>query len=262
MKFYHYGNRSAPLIIMLTGSFCPAAALDYLYKPLSKDFHIVIPDYNGHYEGSADFTTRQNEAALIARYLSEKGITSVAMLYGQSMGSEIGIELLRQLTESGVEVKHALFDGAPCIRLSNPYKLFMYFKFKTMINMMRDKSADEVIKWKFLNKFTNGDTEALRPMIESLIAVAPYLTRKSIKSETECCYTFDFPQFTDEMQQRIHFLYGSGEKAYTTCHKQVERAYPNAKMTVLDGYGHLTYSAKHTDEYIELIKKEIYCGGI
>lgn len=257
MKFYEYGRPDNPIIIMLTGSFCPAIALDYLYEPLSKEYFTILCDYNGHHEGSEDFTTRQNEAALIAKHIKAKGVSTVAMIYGQSMGSEIGLELLRQLTESGVDIKHALFDGAPCIRLSKPYKWFMYFKFKTMINMMRNKSAEEVIKWKFLKQFTNGDTEALRPMIESLVAVAPYLTKKSIRNETECCYTFDFPQFSEKMQKRIHFLYGSGEKAYKTCHKLIEKEYPHAGMTVFDGYGHMTYSAKHTAEYIELIKSEM-----
>ncbi len=122
---------------------------------------------------------------------------------------------------------------------------------------MRDKSVDEVISWKFLNKFTNGDTEALRPMIESLVEVAPYLTKESIKNETECCYTFDFPKFSEEMQKRIHFLYGSEEKAYKTCHKLVEKYYPYAKMTVYEGYVHMTYSARHTQKYLELIKTEL-----
>lgn len=256
MKFYRHGNTSDPVIIMLTGSFCPAAALNYLYQPLSKKYCVVSPEYNGHYKGSSPFTTRQKEAAQIVHYIKKHGISSVAMIYGQSMGSEIGLELMHQLTALGIEVKHALFDGAPCIRLSKPYRLFMYFKFKTMINMMRNQSADDVIGWKFLHKFTDGDTEALRPMIESLVEVAPYLTKKSIRRETECCYTFDFPPFSDEMQKRIHFLYGSGEKAYKTCHKLVKRAYPGAKMTVFDGYAHMTYSTKHTEAYISLMENE------
>lgn len=257
MKFYEYGNPDNPIIVMLTGSFCPAIALDYLYEPLSQDFYLILCDYNGHHKDSDNFTTRQNEAGLIAQYIKEKGVSSLDMIYGQSMGSEIGLELIHQLTESGVKVKRALFDGAPCIRLSKPYRWFMYFKFKTMIKMMLDKSADEVINWKFLKQFTNGDTESLRPMIESLVAVAPYLTKKSIKNETECCYTFDFPQFSEIIQKRIHFLYGSGEKAYKTCHKLIEKKYPHARMTVFDSYGHMTYSTKHTAEYIELIKNEI-----
>ena len=116
-----------------------------------------------------------------------------------------------------------------------------------MINMMRDKSADEVIKWKFLNRFTNGDTEALRPMIESLVEVAPYLTKESIKNETECCYTFDFPQFSGEMQK----------KHIRPVINLLRSIILMQKMTVLDGYAHMTYSARHTQEYLELIKTEL-----
>ena len=240
MRFFEYGNSEKPLIVMLTGSFCPANALDYLYIPLSASNYIVVPEYSGHYEGSGSFTTRQNEAALVAKHLTELKIQTVDLVYGQSMGCEVGIELIHQLINSGVDVRHAVFDGAPCIRLSKPYKSFMYFKFKTMINMMRNKSVDEVMSWRFLNKFTNGDTQALRPMIESLIEIAPFLTKESIKNENECCYTFDFPQLPESIQRNMHFLYGRGEKAYKNCHKLVKNAYPYAEMTVLDGYGHMT----------------------
>ena len=257
MKFYEYGDHLKPLIIMLTGSFCPAQALKYLYEPLSGDFHIIIPEYNGHYKGSKPFTTRQNEAHEIVRFLKKRNIKTVSLIYGQSMGSEIGIELMHQLLHNQISVRHALFDGAPCIRLSRPYKAFMYFKFRTMINMMRTKSADEVLQWKFLKKIVNGDTEAVRPMLESLISIAPYLTNETIHNENECCYTFDFPEFSDQVQFRMHFLYGDSEKAYKTCHALVRKAYPHVRMTVFKGEAHLTYAAKHTEKYITLIKNEM-----
>ena len=261
MKFYEYGDHSRPLIIMLTGSFCPAKALSYLYEPLSADYHIIIPDYNGHYQGSKPFTTRKNEAREIVRHLKKRNLRTVALLYGQSMGSEIGIELMHQLLHNQINVQHAVFDGAPCIRLSVPYKAFMYFKFRSMINLMRKKTADEVLRWKFLNQFTNGDTESLRPMLESLISVAPYLTNETIRNENECCYTFDFPKFSERVQSRIHFLYGESEKAYKTCHTLVRKAYPHARMTVFKGYAHMTYSAKNTENYINMLKKEIRRQG-
>ena len=73
----------------------------------------------------------------------------------------------------------------------------------------------------------------------------------------ECCYTFDFPKFPENVQTRMHFLYGDSEKAYKTCQALVRKAYPNARMTVFKGYAHLTYSAKNTEKYISLIQKEM-----
>lgn len=257
MKFYEYGSDEKGVIIMLPGSFCPACALDYLAERMRDEYLIILPEYNGHYEGTT-FTTRKNEAGEIVGYILKKGIRDIAMVYGQSMGSEVGIELIKQLLDAGVNVGNAVFDGAPCIKLSRPYKAFMYFKFRTMINMMRTKTVDEVISWKFLNKFTNGDTASLKPMIESLIKISPFLTDESIKNENECCYTFDFPQIPDSVQKRTHFLYAAEEKAYKTCIKAVKSAYPLADYKIFNGYGHMTYSVKHTEEYVRMMKDFIY----
>ena len=240
---------------MLPGSFCPAVALEYLYKDLAELFHVITLDYNGHYEGAGTFTTRQNEAGEIREYLKKKGIDSVSMVYGQSMGSEVGMELVSQLHRSGVKVGSCFFDGAPMISLSKPYKRFMYLKFKTMIHMMKDKTIDEVIGWRFLNKFTNGDTESLRPMIESLIQIAPVITDESIRNENECCYTFDYPEMSEEMQSSMYFLYAKDEKACKTCYRLVKKAYPRANFRILEGYGHMTYSVKCQPEYVKLLRE-------
>ena len=74
MRFNTYGNRSNPIIIMLTSSFCSADSLSYLYEELTNDYYIIVPEYNGHYEGSSDFTTSQQEAKEIVGFLKENGI--------------------------------------------------------------------------------------------------------------------------------------------------------------------------------------------
>lgn len=231
MQFYTYGSESNPLIIMLPGSFCPSKALEYLYSELQSEFYICTADYNGHYENSA-FTSRQGEAEEIVHYLQKEKITDVKMIYGQSMGVEVGIELMHQLLEKGISVEHAFFDGAPYIRLSRLYKAFMNLKFRKLIHMMNHQSAEDVLHWKFLNAFTNGDTESLRPLIEGCIDVAPYLTDESIKAETECCYTFDFPSFSTDNQKKL-FFYVKEEKAYKTCYNGLLHAYPYAAFKVV-----------------------------
>ena len=253
MKFYTYGNNSNPLIVMLPGSFCPAKVLRYLYSRLQSDFYVCVVEYNGHYAGST-FTSRQGEAREVVQYLLKENLTEINMIYGQSMGAEIGIELMHQLLQKGIHVGRAFFDGAPCIRFSKPYKAFMNMKFRKLIHMIRDKSADDVLQWKFLKAFTNGDTEILRPLIEDLIDVAPYLTDESIKAETECCYTFDFPSFCNEDQKKLFFFYAKEEKAYKICYKGLVQAYPNAVFKVVSGYGHMTYSVRHIDEYVQMLR--------
>lgn len=255
MLFSTFGNKLNPVIVMLTGSFCPAESMENLYTKLSSDFYIIAPTYNGHYKGSKNFTTRQNEAAEIRQYLKEQHIYDIKLIYGQSMGSEIGLELLSRLTADKISVQNALFDGAPCIKLSRLYKSFMLFKFRTMIKMLRGRTIDEAMNIAILKKFSNGNPEALKAMIEPIIEIAPYLTDNSIKNEVECCYTFDFPKFSVEMQKRIHFFYAKDEKACKTCLKGLQKAYPQAEYRIVSGEGHLTYCCKHMDEYTDWIRE-------
>lgn len=253
MKFKVLGEKGNPVVIMLTGSFCPAECLEYIYSRI-KNSYIIVPTYNGHYQDSKDFTTRENEAREIREYLQRMGITHIHMIYGQSMGTEIGMELYRQLSNEGIKVNHLFFDGAPMIRLSRAYKAFMRFKFGTMIKIFRDKTIDEAMNMRFLKQFAGDKINSLKPLIESLVMIAPYLTKNTLKNEVECCYTFDFPVLDEAMQKRTYFFYGEDEKAYKTCYKLVKQAYPHANYRIEKGHGHMTYSCEYTEEYVNWLQ--------
>ena len=148
MQFKVLGEKGNPVVVMLTGSFCPGECLEYIYSRMA-NYYIIVPTYNGHYKDAKDFTSRENEAREIREYLYRLGIERIHMIYGQSMGAEIGMELYRQLIDEGIKISNLFFDGAPMIRLSRAYKAFMRLKFSTMITMFRDKNIDEALNMKF-----------------------------------------------------------------------------------------------------------------
>ena len=240
MKFQTLGNPNSPLIIMLTGSFCPSSGLKYLYEKLKDDYCLILPEYNGHYENST-FTTRQNEAKEVVEYIQKQNIHTIKMIYGQSMGAEIAIELFKQLEKTNINVDYCFLDGAPCIKLPYLYKKFMLFKFNQILKMMKKKEVDQILNMKLIKKIARGNTENLRPMIEPMALIAQFLTKESVKNETECCYTFDFPSFDKETQNKMYFFYGKEEKAYKTCYSGVKKAYLQANSIFKEGYGHLMY---------------------
>lgn len=240
MKFQTIGNPNDSLIIMLPGSFCPSSGLNYLYEKLKDDYCIVLVEYNGHYENST-FSSRQNEAKGIVEYIQKQNIHTIKMIYGQSMGAEIAIELFKQLEKTNINVDYCFLDGAPCIKLPYLYKKFMHFKFNQILKMMKKKEVDQILNMKLIKKIARGNTENLRPMIEPMALIAQFLTKESVKNETECCYTFDFPSFDKETQNKMYFFYGKEEKAYKTCYSGVKKAYPQANSIFKEGYGHLMY---------------------
>lgn len=253
MRINTFGKQNNPIIIMLPGSFSSSKSMEKIYSLLQTKYYIIVPDYTGHYKDSSPFSTRKEEAEKIKKYLTENNISKIKLIYGQSMGSEIGMELLHQVLKDGITVYNAFFDGAPYIKLSYLYKKFMYFKFKCLVNISKRKSIDEIMNWKFLKQFTGDKIEHLRPMLNDIIQTSKYITKETIKNETECCYTFDFPHINEKMQKNVCFFYGEDEKAYKTCFKYIEKYYPYSRKIVKSNQGHLTYSCKYPEEYTKII---------
>jgi pimeloyl-ACP methyl ester carboxylesterase len=254
MKFHTFGNEKNPVMVMLPGSLCPSSSMNYLYDVWKEDFYIIATDYNGYDENST-FSTRQGEARGIVQYLKDEGIARIKMVYGQSMGAEIAIELVHQLLDAGITVDKAFLDGAPCIKLPKAYKAVVRAIFLKAIRLLRENKSGDMLNMKFVKQLTNGDTESLRPMMKTVMEVVPYLTDESVINQTECCYTFDFPSFDENNQKKLYFLYAKEEKAYKTCFKKVKKAYPNANYKVVTGYGHMTYSVRETEKYTQMIRK-------
>lgn len=254
MMLQWFGKEDAPVIVMLPGSFCPGETMDYLYTRMQKEHRICTVTYNGHHEGSKPFTSRQQEAGEIVAGLKMHGISHIAMVYGQSMGSEIGAELIRQLAEAGISWGCAFFDGAPMIRLSKPYKAFMRFKFGTLLRLIRTGSIDRILNMGIVKSMTAGDGGSLRETLIRMQPVTRWLDRQSLRNVVECCYTYDFPLAGQPETSRWYFLYAKDEKACKTCLAHVQRAYPQAEYNVLEGYGHLTYSLRQTDAYVALLQ--------
>ncbi len=117
MRIHSYGEEHAPVIIMLPGSFCNADTMENIITRLEAEFRVLAVDYNGQYAGSEKpFASRSGEAGEIVRYLQEHGIPAVALVYGQSMGGEMGMELLRQREGRGRLRPKAEKHGCPIIR--------------------------------------------------------------------------------------------------------------------------------------------------
>ncbi len=253
MIFHSFGNLNTPVVIMLAGSFCPAESMELVYKELEKDYYVIAPTYNGCHENSKAFTSRQGEASEICMYIMERGIKTVKMIYGQSMGCEVGLELAYQLDKHGILVEHGFFDGAPCANLPKPIRRVMLSVFRNFIKVLRGKTLDETMDIGLVKMMSNKDPQALKPMIEPILITAPYLTDETIKNQVECCYTFNFPRFASNVEENFHFFYGGSEKAYRLCYKGTRKAYPRADYIIKKGYGHCTYMAKNKQEYIKLL---------
>ena len=166
MRIHTFGAESAPVVIMLPGSFCNADTMANIITRLEREFHILAVDYNGQYAGSEkSFTSRRGEAEEIIRYIQGHAISSVALVYGQSMGGEMGMELLAQLKKNGITAGGAFFDGGPFLRFPKVVSKLLGSKFKTIVGNLRGKTLEEALKEPTIVKFSGGKPERYSNML-------------------------------------------------------------------------------------------------
>ena len=250
MKIHTYGEKDTPVVIRLPGSFCNADTMANIIEKLETEFYVLAVDYNGQYSGSdKPFTSRRGEMEEIVHYLEEQAIKTVSLVYGQSMGGEMGMELLAQLKKNNIAVNAAFFDGGPFIRLPKVVSKFLGNKFKTIVGNLRGKTLEEALKEPTIVKFSGGKPERYSNMLGPICQNAIYMSDETLEREADACVTFDYPDMDREFQRNLIFFYSKEESAWRFCHGKLQRTYPFAQYKLVSGYGHVGYPGEHLEEY-------------
>ena len=228
MRIHSYGEEHAPVIIMLPGSFCNADTMENIITGLEAEFRVLAVDYNGQYAGSEKpFTSRSGEAGEIVRYLQEYEISAVALVYGQSMGGEMGMELLAQLRKNGITAGAAFFDGGPFLRFPKAVSQLLGNKFKTIVGNLRGKTLEEALKEPTIVKFSGGKPERYSIMLGPICQNAAYMSDETLDREADACVTFDYPPMDKAFQKHLTFFYSKEESAWRFCHKNCRGPIPS-----------------------------------
>ena len=250
MRIHTYGEKDAPVVIMLPGSFCNADTMANIIAELEREFYILAVDYNGQYaESEKPFTSRSGEAEEIIRYLREHSISAIALVYGQSMGGEMGMELLSQLKKNGVAAGAAFFDGGPFLRFPKVVSKLLGNKFKTIVGNLRGKTLEEALREPTIVKFSGRKPERYSNMLGPICQNAAYMSDETLEREANACVTFDYPPMDIEFQRHLTFFYSKEESAWRFCHRKLKKAYPYAQYKLVSGYGHVGYPGEHLEEY-------------
>lgn len=250
MRIHTYGEKDTPVVIMLPGSFCNADTMANIIERLETEFYVLAADYNGQYSGSdKPFTSRRGEMEEIVHYLQEQAICSVSLVYGQSMGGEMGMELLTQLKKNNIAVNAAFFDGGPFLRFPKVVSKFLGNKFKTIVGNLRGKTLEEALKEPTIVKFSGGKPECYSNMLAPICQNAIYMSDETLEREADACVTFNYPDMDREFQKNLVFFYSKEESAWRFCHRKLQRAYPFAQYKLVSGYGHVGYPGEHLEEY-------------
>ena len=116
MTYHEFGTNNKRVILLIHPAVVMWDYFEYVVPLLEKDFHLIIPALPGYdSDRDGDFTSIEEIAASIERWLKDKEIPEVECVYGCSMGGAVVAKLL---SNNVIHFKHAVMDGG-----ITPYRL-------------------------------------------------------------------------------------------------------------------------------------------
>ena len=262
MLFETAGNRDNPLIVMINGSFTTGNGFaNFAEKYLKDDFYVVAPTYDGHHEGGTVFDSRKGQAAKILQWLKSEGFTNIAVLQGLSMGAEVAVELMHLISQDGtITVNRCLFDGGPFFAFPAGFRKLMYFKFKGFLDSGKKKGTEELMHNRMVRWMMGDDMDKYLDSMMDVFGTIPVqlITDETIRNETEACYTFDFPGFSEEEQKKFVFSWSVNEPAAKS-RKKIREHYPYAVYKTPGALGHSGFMIKEPEKYARVLRR-LACG--
>ena len=254
MKFDVLGDRNNPTVLLIHGMFCNADSVKHFAKYLQDDFFIVIPTMSGHYQGSADYLSKENEAKEILGYLHKIGVKKLALLQGTSMGAEVALEFARV---SDIPIEHYFYDGGPFFDFPVFVKMIMRKKFqdfvKTCKGKTKEKAFEDLMKNSFLRWLIGKDKEYYKNMLLDFASVCGNVSETTVKNVVETCYGCILPDFEEVVQRRFIFFYSEKEPAYTS-KKRLVKKYKLAQFRTIPNMKHCGFQISKPREYAEYLK--------
>ena len=96
MRFVQYGNPGSKTVIFLHGGGLSTWNFRDEAEILQGRFHILIPILDGHHGSDQKFTSIEENAARIIRYIDSRFQGQVFLIAGLSLGGQVLVEMLSQ----------------------------------------------------------------------------------------------------------------------------------------------------------------------
>ncbi len=248
MTIHEYGKDNQKIIVLIHPSVVMWDYFEYITPLLEGKFHLIIPALPGYDEKNPkqDFTSIENIADNLAKWLKSHNIQTVDLLYGCSMGGSI---VLRMLAERKITIKNAICDGG-----ITPYQLPWIV---TRLIAARDFlmiSMGKIGGLGLLEKAFSTD-EYSKEDLKYVARVFKFISYKTIWRTFESCNNYAMPKNIPAYGGRLQYWYGDKEtKDRAWDIKYINANFPGAELIELKDMGHASMASLHAQEMAERLE--------
>jgi pimeloyl-ACP methyl ester carboxylesterase len=242
MEFHIYGEKANPTLLLLPGLGVSHEIFLPLVELLKESFHIVTADIDGFLIGKPSrFTSVDDQAAQVNRYVQEHFDGKLDVAYGLSLGGKI---LSRMMERSEIAISHAVMDAAPLLPLPKwsvgPLRYYQAF------NVWSCYHWTGFWRWLFHSHYFDV-------LLDEMKKVFPSDGTRAVKEGYKSVYTNKLESISGP---DIHYWYGTKEAfAAKPQAKHLSSICPGVHVEIFDKMNHGQLLVDHPEEVAKRIMR-------
>ena len=248
MQFHEYGADRKDTIVLLHGGGLSWWNYREAAELLQEEYRVILPILDGHAGSDRPFTTIEDNAAEIIRFIDERLGGSVLLIGGLSLGGQILLEMLSQRAEF---CSYALVESAAVLpsRLTNA---LIAPAFGSSYGLIRNRAFSR-LQFQSLHikpeLFEDYYRDTCRIKKQDMIAFMKANTSYELKDS-----------FRDTAA-KVHVAVGEKETGeILRSAEAICRALPSVRLHRLPELRHGEFSINHADRYADAVR-QIVRGG-
>ena len=246
MIIHTYGDPKSPAVLLLHPMLLSGQMMiDLLGKRIPGSYYLIAPDQAGHGEEEGNPFTPKQDVEELCRFLKEKDINEIELLFAASMGGATAMEFMKS---SNLPVKNVHLDGIPLADEG-----FIREKIDTFVTLQALKKIKKDNT--FLKKMlvpVYGDELA-----DSMTSQMSRLNAENIRQISKACSRGCAVELDPKRFGQVVFEWGGKEVNIRKGKPLVEKKYPWARILVREGLDHCEYLGKQPEAYARELSQEL-----
>lgn len=241
MNIYEFGQENGACVLFLHASCTAWDFYEESIRSLSEQYHVIVPAMPGHdLTTNEDYTSVEEIAAELERWLLERGQIHVHGLYGLSMGGSV---VLRLLADHKITFDKAVID-AGITPYQLPWLLTRFIALRDFWMVELGKNSRKLLELAYPPEKYGAEG------LDYMEQVMKHMSARTIWRVFDSCNNYAMPKPIPAVPAEMQYWYGSLEKkARVWDIDYVKKNFPKTKFVEIPGLDHAEYALLHPAEF-------------
>ena len=241
MRFFTLGSSENPSILFIHGLSATAeSCYGEVGRLMSRKWHVILCELDGHYPGSPVFTGIDNACRQIETWLTVQNLKEIHGLVGLSLGGTIAVSLLER---GNIHPEKTVLDAAFIVDMGI-LKGFYAKMFPLGVARVRD---GKYVPGFVIDMFMGKDNRSIVEMMY------PAISEETCRNACRDVYSYHLSDSLRNTSFQVEFWRGSREPYPKKGAALLKTYIPSMKERVFRDMGHCQFLHEQPERYAQLL---------